>query len=184
MLKTWLIAMSVMAVFVAGCSPKLEEGEVLEKKDDTFTIRLQKTVDSPIDKVWQAFQRPEDLEKYSEQYQQTKLVKSEGNTKVVDYRVSALGQVNAFTMQLTSKPETKQVELKTLESTLVDITGEYELKPTPDGKGTIVIYKATQKDKANIPVPVSVQKTAIKDSFDNLIAGIKKGIEAQGGAAS
>ena len=184
MLKTWLIAMSVMAVCVAGCSPKLEEGEVLDKKGDTFTIRLQKTVDSPIDKVWQAFQRPEDLEKYSEQYQQTKLVKSEGNTKVVDYRVSALGQVNAFTMELTSKPETKQVELKTLESTLVDITGEYELKPTPDGKGTIVIYKATQKDKANIPVPVSVQKTAIKDSFDNLIAGIKKGIEAQGGAAS
>jgi uncharacterized protein YndB with AHSA1/START domain len=184
MIKTWLIAAGVMAVFIAGCSPKLEEGEVLEKKGDTFTIRLQKTVDAPIDKVWQAFQRPEDIEKYSEQYQQSKLVKSEGNVKVIDYRVSALGQVNAFTMELTSKPETKQVGLKTLESTLVDIVGEYELKPTADGKGTVVVYKATQKDKANIPVPVSVQKTAIKESFDNLIVGIKKGIEAEGGAAS
>jgi hypothetical protein len=30
---------------------------------------------------------------------------------------------------------------------------------------------------------VSVQKTAIKDSFDNLIAGMKKGIAAEGGAS-
>lgn len=180
-MKTWIVAASVLAVFVAGCSPKLEQGEILDKKGDTFTIRLEKKLDEPIDKVWASFQRPEDLEKYSEQYQQTKLVKSEGNTKVVDYRVSALGQVNAFTMELTMDPDKKHVGLKTLESSLVDITGEYEITPAPDGKGTLVVYKATQKDKANIPVPVSVQKTAIKESFDNLIAAIKKGIAAQGG---
>jgi hypothetical protein len=181
MMKTWLVAASVLAVLVAGCSPKLEEGEVLDKKGDTFTIRLEKKIDEPIDKVWQAFQRPEDIEKYSEQYQQSKLVKTEGDVKVVDYRVSALGQVNAFTMELTAHPDQKKVDLKTLESSLVDIVGSYEIKPAPDGKGTIVVYKATQKDKANIPVPVSVQKTAIKDSFDNLIAGMKKGIAAEGG---
>lgn len=183
MMKTWLVAASVLAVLVVGCSPKLEEGEVLEKKGDTFTIRLEKKVDEPIDKVWEAFQRPEDIEKYSEQYQQSKLVKSEGDTKVVDYRVSALGQVNAFTMELKSNAAEKRIDLKTIESSLVDITGSYEIKPAPDGKGTLVVYKATQKDKANIPVPVSVQKTAIKDSFDNLIAGMKKGIQAQGGAS-
>ncbi len=171
MMKTWLVAASVLAVLVAGCSPKLEQGEVLEKTGDTFTIKLTKTIDDPIDKVWASFQRPEELEKYSEQYQQTKLVKSEGNTKVVDYRVSALGQVNAFTMELTMDDAKKHVALKTLESSLVDITGEYEIVPGPGGKGTTITYKATQKDKANIPVPVSVQKTAIKESFDNLIAG-------------
>ena len=181
MMKTWIVAASVLAVLMAGCSPKLEEGEILEKKGDTFTIKLQKTLDEPIDKVWASFQRPEDLEKYSEQYQQTKLLKSEGNTKVIDYRVSALGQVNAFTMELTMDPEKKHVGLKTLESSLVDITGEYDIQPGPGGKGTIVTYRASQKDKANIPVPVSVQKTAIKESFDNLIAAIKKGIQAQGG---
>jgi uncharacterized membrane protein len=183
MIKTWLVAASVLTVLVAGCSPKLEQGEILEKKDDTFTIRLEKKVDEPIDKVWAAFQRPEDIEKYSEQYQQSTLVKSEGDTKVIDYRVSALGQVNAFTMELTSHPDQKRIDLKTLESSLVDIQGSYEIKPAPDGKGTLVVYKAIQKDKANIPVPVSVQKTAIKDSFDNLIAGMKKGIQSQGGAS-
>jgi uncharacterized protein YndB with AHSA1/START domain len=184
MMKTWLVAVSVLAVLVVGCSPKLEQGEVLEKSGDTFTIRLSRTIDEPIDKVWKSFQRPEDLEKYSEQYQQTKLVKSEGNVKVIDYRVSALGTMNAFTMEVTMDPEKKHVGLKTLESSLVDITGEYDITPTPDGKGTVVTYKATQKDKANMPVPVSVQKTAIKESFDNLIAGMKKGIQAQGGGAS
>jgi uncharacterized protein YndB with AHSA1/START domain len=183
MMKTWLVAASVLAVLVAGCSPKLEEGEILDKKGDTFTIRLEKKIDEPIDKVWQAFQRPEDIEKYSEQYQQSKLVKTEGDTKIIDYRISALGQVNAFTMELKAHDAEKRVDLKTIESSLVDITGTYEIKPAPDGKGTLVIYKAIQKDKANIPVPVSVQKTAIKDSFDNLITGMKKGIAAQGGAS-
>jgi len=187
-MKTWLAVLSALALMLtaAACSPKLEEGEVLEKEGDTFTIRLSKEIDEPIDQVWQAFQTPERLEKYAEQYQQTKLVKAEGNVKVVDYRVSALGQINAFTMELTMQPEEKKVMLKTLESTLVDIEGEYEIKPAPDGSGTIITYRAKQKDKVNIPAPVSVQKSAIKDSFDNLVAGIKKGIEAeqQGGGAT
>jgi uncharacterized protein YndB with AHSA1/START domain len=184
MIKTWLVAVSVIAGLVAGCSPKLEQGEILEKKGDTFTIRLSKTIDEPIEKVWESFQKPEELEKYSEQYQQTKLVKADGNVKVIDYRVSALGQVNAFTMQVTADPARKHVDLKTLESSLVDITGTYDITPGPSGKGTVITYNAIQKDKANIPVPVSVQKTAIKESFDNLIAAVKKGIQAQGGGAS
>ncbi len=183
-MRTFVAAAAIAALLVAaGCSPKLEQDEVLEKNGDTFTIRLVKTIDEPIDKVWQALDTPEQLEKYSEQYQQTKLVKAEGKTKVVDYRVQALGQVQAFTMELTMEPEQKVVKLRTLESSLADINGQYELKPSPDGKGTILVYKATQKDKVNIPVPVSVQKTAIKDSFDNLVSGIKKGIVAQGGAS-
>ena len=174
----WLATAAVVALVVAGCSPKLEEGDVLEKNGDTFTIRLTKKIDEPIDKVWQGFQTPERLEKYSEQYQQTKLVKDEGNTKVVDYRVSTLGQVQAFTMELTMQPATKVVKFKTLESSLADITGEYTLAPTDGGKATLVTYKATQKDKVNIPAPVCVQKTAIKEAFDNLVAGIDKGIKS------
>jgi uncharacterized protein YndB with AHSA1/START domain len=176
----WLAVLGVLALTVAACSPKLEEGELLEKNGDTFTIRLTKKLDHPIDKVWTAFQSPEELEKYSEQYQQTKLVKTEGDVKVVDYRVSTLGQVQAFTMQLTAQPADKIVKLKTLDSSLVDIDGEYDLKPADDGKATMLIYKATQKDKVNIPAPVSVQKTAIKEAFDNLAAGIDKAIKAGG----
>ncbi len=173
-----LAVLGVLALTLAACSPKLEEGEVLEKNGDTFTIRLTNKIAQPIDKVWQAFQSPERLEKYSEQYQQTKLVKSEGDKKVVDYRVSTLGQVQAFTMELTAQPANKTVKLKTLDSSLVDIDGEYALKPADEGKATLIVYKATQKDKVNIPAPVSVQKTAIKEAFDNLTAGIDKGIKA------
>jgi uncharacterized protein YndB with AHSA1/START domain len=173
-----LAVLGVLALTLAACSPKLEEGEVLEKDGDTFTIRLTNKIAQPVDRVWQAFQSPERLEKYSEQYQQTKLVKTEGDVKVVDYRVSTLGQVQAFTMQLTAVPADKVVKLKTLDSSLVDIDGEYELKPADDGKATFIIYKAKQKDKVNIPAPVSVQKTAIKEAFDNLTAGIDKAIKA------
>src|ERR1700752_2343919 len=173
-MKTIVAILSVFVMLAAGCSPKLEEGEVLDKQGDTFTIRLSKKVEEPLDKVWQGFQLPERLEKYSEQYQQTKLVKSEGDVKVVDYRVSTLGQVQAFTMELTAQPTDHSVKLKTIDSSLVDIVGEYKLDPADDGKATVVTYKATQKDKVNIPAPVSVQKTAIKEAFDNLIAGMQK----------
>lgn len=173
-----LAVLGVLALTLAACSPKLEEGELLEKNGDTFTIRLTNKIAQPVDRVWLAFQSPDQLEKYSEQYQQTKLVKTEGDVKVVDYRVSTLGQVQAFTMQLTAVPADKVVKLKTLDSSLVDIDGEYALKPTDDGKATLIVYKATQKDKVNIPAPVSVQKTAIKEAFDNLTAGIDKGIKA------
>jgi len=173
-------AVAVMLVGLAACSPKLEEGEVLEKEGDTFTIRLSKTIPMSIDKAWAGLQSPENLEKYSESYQQTKLVKEEGNVKVLDYRVKALGQVQAFTMQLTLEPDAKKVNLKTLESSLAEIDGSYELKASDDGKSTTIIYRAIQKDKANIPVPVSVQKTAIKGLFDDLVNGTLKQIEAQG----
>jgi hypothetical protein len=105
-------------------------------------------------------------------------VKEEGNVKVVDYRVATLGQVQAFTMQLTMQPADKVVKLKTLQSSLADIDGEYDLHPTDGGKATLIVYKATQKDKVNIPAPVNVQKTAIKEAFDNLVAGIDKGIKS------
>jgi hypothetical protein len=182
-MKTILATVGLCALLVAACSPKLEEGEVLEKKGDTFTIQLSKKIDEPIDRVWESLMTPEKLEKYAEQYQQTKLVKSEGNIKVVDYRVLALGQVQAFTMELTMQADAKVVKLKTLESSLADIVGEYGLRPADGGKATIITYRATQKDKLKIPAPVSVQKTAIKDSFDSLVAGIKKGIQAEGDAA-
>ena len=179
-MKKVLALAGVIVLFVVSCSPKLEEGEVLDKQGDTFTIRLTKKIDEPIERVWEAFQTPERLEKYSEQYQQTKLVKSEGNVKVVDYRISTLGQLQAFTMELTMQPAERVVKLKTLESSLADIVGEYNFASADGGKATIIIYKATQKDKMNIPVPASVQKTAIKEAFDNLVAGIKKGIQDQG----
>lgn len=173
-------AVAVGLIGLAACSPKLEEGEMLEKKGDTFTIRLSKTIDLPLDKAWAGLQSPENLEKHSDAYQQTKLVKEEGNVKILDYRVKALGQVQAFTMQLTLEPDAKKVNLKTLESTLVEIEGSYELKPSADGKSTTIIYRAVQKDKVNIPAPLSVQKTAIKGLFDDLVAGTVKQIEAQG----
>jgi hypothetical protein len=179
-MKKVLALAGVIVLFVVSCSPKLEEGEVLDKQGDTFTIRLTKKIDEPIERVWEAFQTPERLEKYSEQYQQTKLVKSEGNVKVVDYRISTLGQLQAFTMELTMQSAERVVKLKTLESSLADIVGEYNFASADGGKATIITYKATQKDKMNIPVPASVQKTAIKEAFDNLVAGIKKGIEDQG----
>lgn len=179
-MRTFVIVCTALTVIAVGCSPNLEEGEVLEKKGDTFTIRLAKKIDEPLERVWEGLQTPEQLERYSEQYQQTKLVKAEGNTKVIDFRVQALGQLQAFTMQLTAFPADKRIALKTLDSSLADVDGEYTLTPADDGEATIITYKAVQKDKVHIPAPVSVQKTAIKELFENLVAGVKKLVVALG----
>lgn len=176
-----LAAILLAAGGVCGCKyfkGAFEEG--IERVEGGFKIHLSAEVNAPLEDVYGSFNRPEDLEKNSEQYEQTKLVKSEGAVKVVDYRVSTLGRIQTFTMELTMVPAEHRVKLKTLKSSLADITGEYRLEPAPTGKGTIIYYTADQKDRRNIPFPVSVQKTAIKEAFDNLIAGIKKGLEKEG----
>jgi len=176
-----LAALALACAVGAGCKyfkGAFEEG--IERVEGGFKINLSAEIDAPLEDVYDAFNRPEDLEKHSEQYQETKLVKSEGMVKVVDYRVSTLGRVQSFTMELTMVPAEHKVKIKTIKSSLADITGEYRLEPAPGGKGTIVYYTADQKDLRNIPFPVSVQKTAIKEAFDNLIAGIKKGLQEEG----
>jgi hypothetical protein len=124
--------------------------------------------------VWAAMKQPEKLAEYSAQYKKSDLLSAEGNKKVLELHVLALDNLQQFKVELTFDDATKTTTIKTLESTLADIQGTYELVPSPDGQKTLYIYKAKQTDKVALPISVDVQRSALKESFVNQVRAIKK----------
>lgn len=84
-----------------------------------------------------------------------------------------------LTVDLTYVKDKNEVGIKTVEG-VIDIDGVYALSPSPDGKKTLVTYTATQKNKLPLPVPKSVEESAIKEQFANLMRAIKKDLQLQG----
>ena len=148
--------------------------EDITKDGKTFTIEMRSRIDAPLDEVWAVLKTPETLADHSDQYKRSKLLKEEGDSKELELDVMTLGNLQNFVMRLTFDDAKHLVTLKTLQSTLADITGSYELKPSPDGKKTLYIYKATQTDKVALPLSVDVQRSAIKESFVNQVRAMKE----------
>jgi hypothetical protein len=90
-----------------------------------------------------------------------------------------LGQPQRFTLEFTFLPEEKRVEVKTVENQLTDLSGEYRLAPSPDGTKTLLTYSGTSKDKVKLPVPLALQKSALRETFVSTIQALKKGLATQ-----
>lgn len=148
--------------------------EKLEKDGKVFDVELHSRIDAPADVIWAAMKNPEKLAENSEQYKKSALISESGNTKQLDLHVLALDNLQQFKVELTFDDASKTITLKTLESTLADIQGTYELVPSPDGQKTLYIYKAKQTDKVALPISVDVQRSALKESFVNQVRAIKK----------
>jgi len=148
--------------------------EKLEKDGKVFDVELHSRIDAPVDKVWEAMQHPERLSENSDQFKKSQLLKDEGNVKQLELHVLALDNLQQFTVEMTYDDATKTTTVKTLQSTLADINGTYELKPSPDGLKTLYIYKATQTDKIALPISVDVQRSGLKEAFVNQVRAIKK----------
>ena len=88
-----------------------------------------------------------------------------------------------MTVDLTYEKEQNPVGIKTVEG-VIDIDGVYALTPSPDGKRTLVTYTAKQRNKLPLPVPESVERSAIKEQFANLMRAIKKDLAQQGKTVS
>jgi carbon monoxide dehydrogenase subunit G len=146
----------------------------LDKDGKVFDIELHSRIDAPIDKVWQALKEPEKLSENSPQYKKSELIGEEPNKKRIEINVLTLGNLQQFKIELTFHDAEHKVDVKTLESTLADITGSYELTPSPDGTKTLYVYKAKQTDKVALPVSTDVQRSAIKESFVSQVNAIKK----------
>ncbi len=147
--------------------------EKIEKDGRVFDIEIHSRVDAPIDKVWAAMKQPELLADNSDMYKLSRLIKSEGNKKELEIHMLALDNLQTFTIELTFNDENKTIEMKTLESSIVDIQASYELTPSPDGTKTLYVYKSTQTDKIILPISTDVQRSAIKESFVNQVKAMK-----------
>ena len=153
--------------------------EKLEKDTDTMEIEFTSRVDAPVDAVFRAFSEPERSQEFSDSVRYAKLLSSEGNRKTVEFEMVILGQPQRLTLEFTFVPGEHRVTIRTIENQFSDLSGEYRLTPSPDGTKTLITYTGISKDKAKLPVPLALQKSALRETFVSTIRALKKGLAAQ-----
>jgi hypothetical protein len=142
--------------------------ESMEKVGDTWNVKFTSRIDAPVDKVYEAASQPERMHEFvPESVLKSELVKKEGDAKTVDlgsldilppgFKVQTVGDLQFY-------PAEKRLTQKSVDNKLADIASEYKLTPTPDGKGTIVTFTQTSKDKGGLPVE-SLQKGALRELY-------------------
>ncbi|OFV88071.1 MAG: hypothetical protein A3J75_05925 [Acidobacteria bacterium RBG_16_68_9] len=158
------------------------EFEKFTKDGDITTIQFTSRLDAPLEKVQAAMWGVERGAESVEGIRQSKLVKAEGNSKVVELQLKLLSlPLQQYTMEFTLDPGAHRMTFKTLQSQTQDLSGWYHLEGSPDGKQTSISYEARSRAKIPLPVPQSVQESAQKEFFVNTIRGIKKRVEAATG---
>lgn len=152
--------------------------EKFDKQANTVQMEYTSRIDAPIAEVVRAFSEPERMQEFTEVVRSAKLLKNEGNRKVVELEAVILGQPQQLTLEFTFVPTENRVLLKG-DSSMADINGEYRFTPSPDGTKTLLTYTATSEDKVKLPVPVAVQKSAAREMFASTVQAVKKGLAAQ-----
>jgi uncharacterized protein YndB with AHSA1/START domain len=153
--------------------------EKLDKTADTLQMEFTSRLDAPVAAVFSAFTEPERSWEFSDTVRSAKLLQGEGNHKVVEFEMAILGQPQRFTLEFTFLPDDHRVAVKTVENQLADLSGEYRLTPSPDGTKTLLTYTGTSRDKARLPVPLALQKSAVREMFTTTIRALKKRVQSK-----
>jgi len=189
-MKALSLAALALAVGFAGCGgcTRTEEGPVKEistesivKDGDTWKVNFTSKINAPVDKVWEAMSQPERMHEVSpDNILKSELVSKDGNAKVVDlvFKLDILPpgfKVQNIRNQLQFYPDEHRIQQKSVDFKLADISSEYKLTPSPDGKGTILTFTQTSKDKAPLLVD-SLQKGALRETYIRQVQIVNKAL--------
>lgn len=156
--------------------------ESVSKDGAVTTSHFVSLINAPRAAVEKVLSEPERGQEMIENITLSKLLKTEGNTKLVEMNVRALNlPLQFYTMQFTYEPDKHRIAFKTVESQAQDIDGEYILEESPDGKTTRVIYTSKSRDKIALPFPQSVVDSANREVFVNTMRGVIKGTKSTAG---
>jgi len=185
-----LLALAVAFAGCGGCN-RTQEGSVkeitsesIEKVGDTWNVNFTSKFDAPVDKVWEAMAQPERMHEIEpDNILKSELVSKDGDTKVVDlvFKLDILPpgfKVQNIRNQIQFFPNEKRIQQKSVDFKLADITSEYKLTPTPDGKGTLLTFKQTSKDKSPLLVD-SLQKGALRETYIRQVDIVNKALGQQ-----
>lgn len=153
--------------------------ERLEKHTNTMEIEFSARVDATLAAVFAAFSEPERLQEFADTVRYSKLLTNAGNRKVVEIEMVTLGQPQRSVMEFSFLPEEKVVQVRTVENAFADMSGEYRFFPSPDGTKTLLTYSGTVTDKTDRPIPLALQKSAIRETFVSAMRALKKRLAVQ-----
>jgi hypothetical protein len=152
--------------------------ESIENDGPKWKIHMESVLAQPIDKVGKALQQPERSHEFMDSFKKSELKSSEGNKKVVEFQLQVLTlPPQTFLSDLTFDEPSHTVTVKTL-SGPQDLNATYRLKAI-DAAKTLLVYDATAVNRVSVPLPMSVQKGAIREIYVNQIRAIEKGIASE-----
>ena len=182
-----LLALAVAFAGCGGCN-RTQEGSVkeitsesIEKVGDTWNVNFTSKFDAPVDKVWEAMAQPERMHEIEpDNILKSELVSKDGDTKVVDlvFKLDILPpgfKVQNIRNQIQFFPNEKRIQQKSVDFKLADITSDYKLTPINDGKGTLLTFKQTSKDKSPLLVD-SLQKGALRETYIRQVDIVNKAL--------
>jgi len=155
--------------------------ESMSKSGDVWHVSFVSKFDAPVDKVYEVFSHPERSHELApDNVLKSEVVSEQGNTKVIDLigKLDILPpgfKVQNIRTEYTLDPEGHRITSKTVDFKLADIASEYKFEPTPDGKGTLLRFNQTSKDKGGIPVE-SVQKGALRETYVTQIRAVNRAL--------
>ncbi len=182
----------LLAVGFAGCGGCGGGGDVstptkeivtesMTKDGDTWSVEFTSKIDAPVDKVWEAMNKPERAHELApDNVLKSELVKEDGNTKVVDIvgRLEVLPpgfKVQSIRNEFVFYPAEKRFTQKSIDFKLSDLTSEYKLEPADGGKATLITFKQTSKSKSAMLVD-SLQKGALRETYVTQIKILNKSL--------
>lgn len=153
--------------------------ETFDKQDDTLRVELTSRLDAPVARVMRALTEPERSREFDDAVSRSELVRHHGNRKVVAFEIRVLGRPQESVLAFTFLPRENRVLIETVENQLTELRGEYILVPSPDGTKTLLTYRASATDKTHMPIPVGMQKSAMREAFVLTLRSLKKGLGEQ-----
>ena len=181
----------VLAVAFAGCggcvrtedigTSKEVASESMEKVGDTWHVKFTTKIDAPPEKVFELWSQPERAHDLApDNVLKSELVSQNGNTKVVDIvgKLDILPpgfKVQNLRNEWTFFPNEKRITSKSVDFKLADLASEYKFEPIDGGKGTLVTFTQTSKDKSPMLVD-SLQKGALKETYVRQVEMVNKAL--------
>ena len=155
--------------------------ESMTKSGDTWHVSFVSKFDAPVDRVYEVFSHPERSHELApDNVLKSEVVSEQDNTKVIDLigKLDILPpgfKVQNIRTEYTLYPADHRITSKTVDVKLADINSEYKFEPTPDGKGTLLRFNQTSKDKGGIPVE-SVQKGALRETYVTQVRAVNRAL--------
>ncbi len=155
--------------------------ESMAKSGDVWHVSFVSKFDAPVDKVYEIFSHPERSHELApDNVLKSEVISEDGNTKTIDLigKLDILPpgfKVQNVRTEYTLYPTEHRITTKTVNFKLADINSEYKFEATPDGKGTLLRFNQTSKDKGGIPVE-SVQKGALRETYVTQVRAVNRAL--------
>ena len=165
----------------ASCPAKEIATSTMQKSGDTWHVAFTSTFDAPVDRVFEAFQHPERATEFvPENVKKAEIVNESGNTKTVDV-IGTLDilppgfKIQNLRTEYTVFPAEHRITSHTVGFKLADISSEYRFEPSSDGKGTLLKFTQTSKQKQPLPTE-ALEKGALCETYATQVRAVDRAL--------